>query len=104
MNVVVLSTADVTEIDPTSQYALGSADAEQERLIRQAVWLAPYTEKFFREVGIGPGQRVLDLGSGVGDVALLLGRLVGAAGEVVGISPGPESRLTRHLQRFAPNW
>jgi ubiquinone/menaquinone biosynthesis C-methylase UbiE len=75
----------VTEISHTSQYALGSADAEHERLIRQAAWLAPYTEKFFREVGIGPGQRVLDLGSGVGDVALLLARLVGPSGEVVGI-------------------
>jgi ubiquinone/menaquinone biosynthesis C-methylase UbiE len=82
---VIISRAKVTEISPTTQYALESADAEQERLIRQAAWLAPYTERFFREVGIGPGQRVLDLGSGVGDVALLLGRLVGAAGEVVGI-------------------
>jgi len=82
---MVVSTAKVTEISPTSQYALGSADAEHERLIRQAVWLAPYTEKFFREAGISPGQRVIDLGSGVGDVALLLARLVGPSGEVVGI-------------------
>jgi cyclopropane fatty-acyl-phospholipid synthase-like methyltransferase len=69
---------------PTSNYALGSTDGEQERLIRQAAWLAPYTEKFFREAGIGPGQRALDLGSGVGDVALLLATLVRASGEVVG--------------------
>lgn len=31
------------------------------------------------------GQRVLDLGSGVGDVAMLAARLVGVTGEVVGI-------------------
>jgi len=37
------------------------------------------------EAGIGPGQRVLDLGSGVGDVAMLAARLVGPSGEVVGI-------------------
>jgi len=79
------SGATMTASDPDTQYALGSTDAEHERLIRQAAWLAPYTEKFFREVGIGPGQRILDLGSGVGDVALLLARLVGPAGEVVGI-------------------
>jgi ubiquinone/menaquinone biosynthesis C-methylase UbiE len=79
------SSAKMTANDPEAQYALGSTDAEHERLIRQAAWLAPYTEKFFREIGIGPGQRVLDLGSGVGDVSLLLARLVGPSGEVVGI-------------------
>jgi len=68
-----------------ANYALGSTDAEHERLIWQAEWIAPLTERLFREAGISPGQRVLDVGSGVGDVALLLARLVGPAGEVVGI-------------------
>ena len=49
----------------THLYALGNTDAEHERLIRQAARLARYTEHFFRDAGIGPGQRVLDLGSGV---------------------------------------
>jgi ubiquinone/menaquinone biosynthesis C-methylase UbiE len=57
--------------NPTSQYALGSTEAEHERLIRQAGWLTVHTERLFREAGIGPGQRVLDLGSGVGDVSLI---------------------------------
>src|SRR6266571_4640145 len=69
----------------TSHYALGNTDAEHERLIRQAMILAPLTERFLRQAGIGPGQRVLDLGSGVGDVAMLAARLVGPSGEVVGI-------------------
>jgi ubiquinone/menaquinone biosynthesis C-methylase UbiE len=73
--------------NPVSPYALGSTDAEHERLIRQAARLAPLTERLFREAGIGPGQRVLDLGSGVGDVAMLVARLVGPSGEVVGIEP-----------------
>ena len=59
--------------------------ANTERLIRQAARIAPYTERLFREAGIGAGQRVLDLGSGVGDVSLLLARIVGPTGEVVGI-------------------
>jgi ubiquinone/menaquinone biosynthesis C-methylase UbiE len=66
-------------------YILGSSDTEHERLIQQARRLAPVTEGFFREAGIGIGQRVLDLGSGVGDVAMLAARLVGPSGEVVAI-------------------
>ncbi len=69
----------------TSEYALGYTNAEHERLIRQAACIAPTTERLFREAGIGPGQRVLDLGSGVGDVAMLVARMVGPTGEVVGI-------------------
>ena len=68
-----------------ADYALGYTKAEQERLIRQAAVIAPVTERFFREAGVGPGQRVLDLGSGMGDVAMLVAGLVGPSGEVVGI-------------------
>jgi ubiquinone/menaquinone biosynthesis C-methylase UbiE len=78
-------------ISVTSEYALGYTGAEQQRLIRQATRIAPVTERLFREVGIGPGQRVLDLGSGVGDVAMLVARLVGPTGEVVGIEREPSS-------------
>jgi ubiquinone/menaquinone biosynthesis C-methylase UbiE len=69
--------------EPFSQeYALGYTNAEHERLIRQAARIAPITERLFREAGIGPGQLVLDLGSGVGDVAMLVARLVGPSGQV----------------------
>ncbi len=86
--------------NPSSDYLLGSTDAEHERLIRQAVRLAPVTERFFREAGIGAGQRVLDLGSGVGDVAMLAARLVGPSGEVVGIEWDTRS-ITRARTRAA---
>jgi ubiquinone/menaquinone biosynthesis C-methylase UbiE len=69
----------------SADYPLGNTDAEYDRLIRQAARVAPITERFFREAGIGRGQRVLDLGSGVGDVAMLVARLVGPSGEVVAI-------------------
>jgi ubiquinone/menaquinone biosynthesis C-methylase UbiE len=78
-------------ISVTSEYALGYTAAEQQRLIRQATRIAPVTERLFREVGIGPRQRVLDLGSGMGDVAMLVARLVGPTGEVVGIEREPSS-------------
>jgi len=72
-------------INPGRPYVLGSTDAEHERLIRQAKMLDPLTERFFRDAGIGPGQRVLDIGSGLGDVAILVARLVGPSGTVLGI-------------------
>ena len=68
-----------------ADYHLGNTDAEHERLIRQAVRLAPVTERFFREAGLEPGQRVLDLGAGVGDIAMLAARIVGPSGKVVAI-------------------
>src|SRR5580704_15891212 len=81
----------MTASDPTSHYSLGSTDAEHERLIWQASRLAPLTERLFREAGIGPGQRVLDLGSGVGDIAMLVARIVGPSGEVVGVERDSQS-------------
>jgi len=75
----------------TNDYALGSDAAEQERLIRQAAWLSAHTERFFRAAGVGTGQRVLDLGSGVGDVSLIAGHIVGSAGEVVGAERDPRA-------------
>jgi ubiquinone/menaquinone biosynthesis C-methylase UbiE len=74
-----------------SDYLLGNTDAEHERLIRQAARLAPVTEAFFREAGIGAGQRVLDVGSGVGDVAMLLARLVGSTGAVIAVERDTKS-------------
>jgi len=77
--------ANVTTSRSAADYALGYTNAEQARLIRQATLIAPHTERLFREAGIGVGHRVLDLGSGMGDVSMLVAGLVGASGEVVGI-------------------
>jgi hypothetical protein len=40
-----------------SEYVLGYTDREQLRLIRQARVLAPVTEHFLRDAGIGSGMR-----------------------------------------------
>jgi SAM-dependent methyltransferase len=69
----------------STDYVLGSTDAEHARLTRQATTLEPYTERLFRDAGLAVGQRVLDIGSGVGDVALLAASIVGKAGQVVGV-------------------
>ena len=88
---LVRSLGTMTTSHRSADYPLGNTDAEHERLIRQAARVAPITERFFREAGIGLGQRVLDLGSGVGDVAMLAGRLVGPSGEVVCIERDPKA-------------
>src|SRR5262249_14713034 len=75
----------------SADYPLGNTDAEHDRLIRQAARVAPITERFFREAGIGAGQSVLEIGSGVGDVAMLTTRLVGTSGEGVAIKGGAKS-------------
>jgi SAM-dependent methyltransferase len=72
-------------LDPEQpEYALGHSDRELERLSVQAKLVDPITRRFLVEAGVAPGMRVLDVGSGVGDVAFLAAELVGESGEVVG--------------------
>ena len=85
---------------PDVPYVLGDTGAEHERLIRQAAIFDPFTERLFRDAGIGPGQRVLDVGSGVGDVAMLAARLVGPTGTVVGVERDAGT-LTKARERVA---
>lgn len=68
-----------------SQYALGRSSHEYARLARQAEILSPMTKRVFSEAGIGRGMKVLDLGSGAGDVAMLLAEMVGPEGSVIGL-------------------
>jgi ubiquinone/menaquinone biosynthesis C-methylase UbiE len=70
---------------PDPAYVLGHSERELERLRAQARLIEPITRGFFREAGIAPGMRVLDIGSGAGDVAFLAAELVGPSGEVLGI-------------------
>ena len=88
----------------SADYPLGHTDAEHERLIRQAKRVAPITERFFREAGIRRGQRVLDIGSGVGDLAMLVARLVGSSGEVVAIVHAVNRSCSRRFARRQPRF
>jgi ubiquinone/menaquinone biosynthesis C-methylase UbiE len=68
-----------------TDYSLGHAAAELERLVWQAGVLWPYTERLLRLAGIEPGMRVLDVGCGAGDVTMRLAELVGPSGSVTGV-------------------
>lgn len=71
------------------KYELGHSDQELRRLAIQAQVVEPITRQFLQDAGIGAGMRVLEVGSGAGDVAFLAAELVGRAGEVVGIDQSP---------------
>src|SRR3981081_2453148 len=70
---------------PEVPYILGQSPDEVRRLTVQAAALKPITERLLREAGLAAGMRVLDLGCGTGDVAILAAKLVGPKGAVVGI-------------------
>ena len=69
---------------PDDSYVLGHSERELDRLTAQARLIDPITRRFLCSAGIVTGMRVLDVGSGIGDVAFLAADLVGATGEVVG--------------------
>jgi ubiquinone/menaquinone biosynthesis C-methylase UbiE len=66
-------------------YALGRSAEETCRLQRQAQLYDLSTRRLFVDAGISRGMKVLDVGSGAGDVALLVAELVGPTGCVVGV-------------------
>jgi SAM-dependent methyltransferase len=70
---------------------LGAACFEVTRLARQATFVRDLTEDVLRRAGVERGMRVLDLGCGNGDTSLLLAKLVGPSGLVVGVDPSLEA-------------
>jgi SAM-dependent methyltransferase len=87
-------------------YSLGHSERELERLSIQARLIEPITRRYFVEAGIGAGMRVLDVGSGAGDVAFLAAEFVGPSGEVVGTDRGAaalETARQRAKDRSLPN-
>ena len=71
-------------------YLFGQSADETERLRLQAKMFAPYTARFLEDAGISRGMKVLDVGTGAGDVALLVADLVGEEGTVIGVDFNPE--------------
>ena len=72
-------------------YILERSGAEHARLVLQEELMAPITRSLFVRAGIGEGMRVLDVGSGMGGVALLAAELVGPSGSVTSVEIDPDS-------------
>ena len=75
---------------PADSYVLGRSDSETRWLIVQHQLYGPFTRQFLTAAGITAGMKVLDVGSGAGDVALLLADLVGPQGQVIGVDANAE--------------
>jgi 2-polyprenyl-3-methyl-5-hydroxy-6-metoxy-1,4-benzoquinol methylase len=94
-------TEAVVQSTRTDDYLLGHDAVELDRLEQQATILAPATRALLSMAGIGPGMRVLDLGTGPGDVALLAAELVGPQGTVVGLDRAPDALATARRRAAA---
>ena len=68
-----------------AEYTMGRSESETERLIKQSQLYDDVTRRFFLRSGITEGMKVLDVGSGAGDVALTLAEFVGDEGTVIGV-------------------
>ncbi len=68
-----------------AEYTMGRSESETDRLIEQSVLYDDVTRRFLLRSGITKGMKVLDVGSGAGDVALTLAEFVGPEGKVVGV-------------------
>jgi tRNA A58 N-methylase Trm61 len=72
-----------SKVDAT--YEMGHPAREEERLQKLGQLLYPSTSHLFEKARMVPGIKVLDVGSGAGDVALLLAKLVGPTGSIIGV-------------------
>ena len=82
------------------RYVLSRSQEERQRLVLQDELLGSMTRSLFQRAGLREGSRVLDVGSGVGGVALLACDIVGTSGSVVGVEIDAESAAVA-VQRCA---
>jgi len=78
-------------VSASQSYVLGHAERELRRLTVQARLIDPITRRFLAAAGLAPGMRVLDVGSGPGDLAFLAAEIVGNDGEVLGVERSSEA-------------
>jgi protein-L-isoaspartate O-methyltransferase len=72
-------------------YPLGYSEHETKRLQDQSAAVDEHTESVLRRAGLRSGMHVLDVGSGGGDVSLLVAKIVGEAGTVLGVERAASS-------------
>lgn len=82
--------------DPAREYVLGTHDDEVERLgLQHRAWRGP-AYALWDHAGFGPGQTLIDLGSGPGHATLDLAHLVGPSGAIVAVDQS--RRFLEHIE------
>ena len=79
----------MSEPKSDARYTMGRSKEEEDRLIQQSHLYDAVTRRFLRNAGLGSGMKVLDIGSGTGEVAAAAAELVGPEGSVVGVDVNP---------------
>ena len=87
-----------------AKYTMGRSPEETDRLMRQSQLYARLTRRFLKKAGLSSGMRVLDIGSGAGDVALTAAELVGPEGQVVGVDVNGEILETARARAGKAGW
>ena len=87
-----------------AEYTMGRSESETDRLIEQSVLYDDVTRRFLLRSGIAKGMKVLDVGSGAGDVALTLAEFVGSEGNVVGVDVNGDILETAKARAAAAGW
>src|SRR5215467_14746143 len=82
-------------------YVFGRSAGEAQTIQQLAQILAPVTRQFLEQAGLCAGMRVLEVGSGAGDVALLAAELVGPTGRVIGVDNNQASLETARARAQA---
>lgn len=77
-------------------YILGTGDVELDRLARQHDVWRETTDELWDVAQFGPGQRLLDLGSGPGFASMELAERVGPSGQVIALDNS--ERFVGHLR------
>ena len=80
----------MSETKSDAQYTMGRSKEEEDRLIQQSQLYDAVTRRMLHSAGLAGGMKVLDIGSGTGDVAMTAAELVGPEGSVVGVDMNPE--------------